>query len=182
MANDLTVRKGSMTNLVCTFRLGQQLYGIDVTDVKEVNIETHFTHIYHTPKAVLGYVNLRGQIFLVLDMRQMLGMEPCQLGPTSRLVILQAGCGDRLAVLVDQIGDIIPVNSEIVEPIEGNDGGDREFQVLIPEMLVGVARLDNELLLLLQARQFQKALETQMAAPAMTLASQPIETKLDSIA
>ena len=145
------------TNLVCTFRLGTQLFGIEVRDVKEVNIETAFTRIHHTPKAVLGYINLRGQIFLVLDLRQLLGMESSIAGSLSRLIILQRHCGDRLAVLVDQIGEIIPVANTIVEPIQ--DSVDRENPSLPANMLQGVARLEKELLLILKAGEFEKALE-----------------------
>ena len=72
--------------LFCTFRLGERLFGVDVLAVKEVNREMTFTAVPHAPAAVRGFANLRGQIHLVLDLRQLLGLPPAVVGPDSRLV------------------------------------------------------------------------------------------------
>jgi purine-binding chemotaxis protein CheW len=131
-----------------TFWLAGRLHGIDVADVKEVNPETTFTPVHHAPPAVLGYVNLRGQIYVVLDLRRLLALEPATLGPDSRLVILKPHVGDSLAVLVDRIGDIVAVTADVLEPAQNDEG-----------LLGGVARLENDLLLIVRANQFQATIE-----------------------
>ena len=144
---------GATPRLFCTFRLGDQLFGVEITEVKEVNTETCLTRIHHAPPQVLGCVNLRGQIYLVLDLRQMLGLAPAQMGPESRLLIFKQTVGDALAVLVDQIGDIVAVQPGRIE--QWRPGDDR-FSA--GELLGGIAQLDNELLLILEAKQFQQSL------------------------
>ena len=57
----------------CTFRLDGHLYGVDVLDVKEVTTATTATPISHAPDEVMGLVNIRGQIYLALDLRRLLG-------------------------------------------------------------------------------------------------------------
>jgi purine-binding chemotaxis protein CheW len=143
--------------LFCTFHLGDQLFGVEITDVKEVNTETCLTRIHHAPPQVLGCVNLRGQIYLVLDIRQMLGLAPAQIGPDSRLLIFKPHVGDALAALVDQIGDIVAVRPD---RIEQKRPGDERYSA--GELIGGIAQLDRELLLILQASQFQHVIEKAM--------------------
>jgi purine-binding chemotaxis protein CheW len=144
--------------LFCTFRLGDQLFGVDITDVKEVHTETCITRIHHAPAPVLGCVNLRSQIFLVLDIRQLLGMAPAQLGPQSRLLIFKARVGDALAGLVDEIGDIVAVKPEEIDPWRPGERNSDE-QCPVGELIGGVAQLEEELLLILQANQFPRIVE-----------------------
>ncbi len=148
--------------LFCTFRLGEQLFGVDVADVKEVNPETTLTPVHHAPPQVLGYVNLRGQIYLVLDLRQLLGLPAGRPGQDSRLLIFKPSVGDSLAGLVDRIGDIVAVDPSRIEPWAGktSDG----LSPAAGELLAGVAQLDKELLLILQAAQFRRVIEDAMDA------------------
>lgn len=170
--------------LFCTFRLGDQLFGVDVADVKEVNPETTLTRIHHAPPQVLGYVNLRGQIYLVLDLRRLLGLPAGPIGPESRLVIFKPRVGDALAGLVDRIGDIVAVQPSRIElrgplrdaveiqspnpeteeegPAPMLDGGLERVHTG-GELIGGVAQLDEELLLILQAGQFLRVVEDVMA-------------------
>jgi purine-binding chemotaxis protein CheW len=99
----------------CTFRLAGHLFGFDIRAVKEVNTQTAFTAIPHAPPGVRGYVNLRGNIFLVLDLCLLLGMEPALVTADSRLLIFKATVGESFGVLVDQIGDIATVSGDLVE-------------------------------------------------------------------
>jgi len=151
---------GQTPRLFCTFRLADQLFGVDIADVKEVNPETTLTRIHHAPPQVLGYVNLRGQIYLVLDIRQLLGLPAGRPGQDSRLVIFKPSIGDSLAGLVDRIGDIVAVDPSRIEPWAG-----KTSEGLLPaasDLLAGVAQLDDELLLILQAGQFQRVVEDAM--------------------
>jgi len=152
-----------LPRLFCTFRLGDQLFGVDITDVKEVHTETCITRIHHAPAQVLGCVNLRSQIYLVLDIRQLLGMAPALIGPDSRLLIFKSSEGDALAGLVDEIGDIVAVDPGRIEPWRPGER-DSDEQCPVGELIGGIVQLDEELLLILQASQFlqivEKALES----------------------
>ncbi|MDH5637536.1 MAG: chemotaxis protein CheW, partial [Nitrospinota bacterium] len=68
-----------------TFRLNDRLFGVDIQDVKEINTEVTFTQIFHASKEVRGYVNIRGQIHLVLDLRILLGFEKKEPDHDSRV-------------------------------------------------------------------------------------------------
>lgn len=131
----------------CTFRLGEVLYGVEIGAVKEVNALPPLTRIPHAPEFVSGYVNLRGQILLVLDLKQMLGLGPCSINPSTRLVVFQSYLGDPFGVLVDQIGDIVQLTPNQIET--------QHFvveQTASSSLSCGVGKLEGKLLLIIDAR------------------------------
>jgi purine-binding chemotaxis protein CheW len=139
--------------LYCTFRLGERLFGVDVLDVKEVNTETVFTPVPHAPAAVRGYVNLRGQIHLILDPRGPLGRPPIDQDAAGRLVIFKPAVGEAFGILVDSVGDIVPLRADEVEPWQG-DGSPADG------LIDGVGKLGGELIVLLRARRLLAAAES----------------------
>jgi purine-binding chemotaxis protein CheW len=139
---------------VCTFRLGEALYGVVIAAVKEVNILPPLTPIPHAPNSVCGYVNLRGQILLCLDLKQMLGLGPSTITAQTRLVVFQASLGEPFGVLVDQIGDIVQVQANQLEPRPTDSD-----QADPSQLLVGVAKLEDELLLLVNPRKLLPLVE-----------------------
>jgi purine-binding chemotaxis protein CheW len=142
----------------CTFRLGEGLFGLDVSLVREVSLLPPLTIIAHAPAAVRGYVNLRGQIHLVLDVRTLLGQGQTALSPDTRLVVLKPALGDPTGVLVDRVGDIVHLSAAEIE-----DRGPAEA-VAAGGFVRGVGKLDGELLVILDALQFLPAVERALVA------------------
>jgi chemotaxis signal transduction protein len=138
----------------CTCRLAGQLFGFDIRAVKEVTTQTTFTPIPHAPASVHGYVNLRGHIYLVLDLRLVLGLEPAPVTADSRLLIFKSSTGESFGVLVDQIGDIVTLKEEQVESWRPEEGGrSSEAPTLwATELVEGIGKLESELVVLLAAR------------------------------
>jgi purine-binding chemotaxis protein CheW len=149
----------------CTFRLGGYLFGCDLLHVKEVNTQTTFTPIPHAPAVVCGYVNLRGHIFLVLDTRQLLGMEAATLTPDSRLLIFKAGVGGSFGVLVDRIGDIVTLTPDEIEsqPLEDRPELEPMGATRAGTLVAGIGKLEGELIVLLRPEQFLTDLAGRLA-------------------
>ena len=148
----------SPPTLYCTFRSAGQLYGVPILDVKEVTTETTCTRIPHAPAEVRGYVNIRGHVFLALDIRRLLGLpgETSQLD--RRLVIFKATVGPSFGVLVDEIGDIVAVSTEQTENLrssnpDGTEQRDRN------ELVTRLCKLPDELLIALDPRRFLAIIE-----------------------
>ena len=131
----------------CTFRLEERLFGLDVRWVKEVAAPPPITPIAHAPTAVRGYVNLRGQIQLVIDLKCLLGLTPTRLQPDTRLVLFKPALGDPFGVLVDRIGDIVQLRPEQIEDQRPEDGGETADNSLT----CGIGKLEGELVILLDA-------------------------------
>src|SRR5262245_9062877 len=107
--NELSIREADH-RAFCTFRAGQQLYGIDVASLREISTNTSMTPVPPAPPEVRGLVNLRSRILLALDLRAMLGiMPPAEVTDSSRLIVLKPGVAEDIGLLVDSGGDIVNV-------------------------------------------------------------------------
>lgn len=144
----------------CTFTISGRLYGVDILDVKEVNQEAAFTPIFHAPQEVAGYVNIRGRIHLILNLRRILGLKDEPLDEKNRLVLFKPTVGDSFGVLVDAIGDVVETDESLIEPgqlvNEELEGEDRSEAV---DLISGVCRLDGSLMLLINAHKLLKVVE-----------------------
>ena len=146
---------------LCSFRLNGRLFGVDIQDVKEINTEVAFTRIFHAPREVKGYVNIRGQIHLVLDLRILLGFPEKEPDQNSRVVIFKQNIGEPFGALVDKIGDIVEVGSEQVEEYGAHDDAEaaQEDRWKNRNLVAGVCKLEKDLLVILNARSFLKTFE-----------------------
>lgn len=144
----------------CTFRLAGRRYGVDILDVKEVNQETAFTKIYHAPKEVMGYVNIRGRIHLILDLRRILGMRGAHVDEKSRLVLFKPNVGESFGVLVDAVSDVVETDESLIESgsiVNEELGADERNEAV--DLISGVCRLKDSLLLIINARNLLKIVD-----------------------
>lgn len=150
--------------LYCTFRSADRWFGVPVQDVKEVTTQTTFTRIPHAPEEVAGYINIRGHIFLALDLRRLLGLA-ANSTTEDRLIIFKPSVGPAFGVLVDEIGDIVAVDAKQVEEFQGG-----EHKTLAGEpirrldLITRVCRLPTELLVILEPRRFLRLVEQSISA------------------
>jgi purine-binding chemotaxis protein CheW len=137
----------------CTFLVRGGLFGVDALAVKEITAVPPLTPIPHAPEAVRGYVNLRGQIVLVLDSQGILHGGEMAIGPETRIVVFRAHLGDPFGMLVDSIGDIVELSGERIErPAYGATSRDENGgSPLHEELFFGIGKLDRGLLTILDA-------------------------------
>jgi purine-binding chemotaxis protein CheW len=143
-------------SLYCTFRAGGRLFGVPILDVREVTTVTACTRIPHTPPEVLGYVNIRGHIFLALDLRRLLELTGEKNETDRRLVIFKASVGPAFGVMVDEIGEIVSVTPDQIEHIQGSQElrpGERA------DLVANACKLETELLIVLEPRRFLPLIE-----------------------
>ena len=146
----------------CTFGVAGRLYGVDILHVKEINSQTEFTPVFHAPPEVRGYVNIRGQVHLILDLRLLLGFESTEANEASRVVLFKSEVGESFGVLVDSIGDVVEVDVDQIE--DRPDAaqltqGDSEQVSLHVALIEGVCWLKGELLVVLNATRFLNVIE-----------------------
>lgn len=150
----------------CTFHLAGRQYGVDILDVKEVTTEVAITPIFHAPKGVKGYVNIRGHVHLVLDLKLLLGFEAMVVDATSRVVLLKPHVGESFGVLIERIGDVVRMEGELLQDrrrgaeakVESGFEGKERRQVS-EQLIKGVCKQEKSLLVVLEPRNFLRALE-----------------------
>ncbi|MBF0119827.1 MAG: chemotaxis protein CheW [Desulfobacterales bacterium] len=129
-------------NQFVTFKIDDNLLGINILNVREINKVLDATPVQHSPNYVWGLVNLRGQTVTVFDLGIRLGLEQRILNIDSHNIILKK---DSVGFLVDNIGDVIEIEEERIEPPPANIEG------IQSKYIEGIAKLDNELLIILSA-------------------------------
>ena len=153
-----------MMKQFATFRLDEQLFGIEVLFVREINQQMDITPVQQAPDHVRGLINLRGQIITIFDLGVRLGLKPREITGNSHSVILKTeeelgpirqregredlrSSSDPVGLLVDTIGDVVEEDETEIEPPPANVGDvDGKF-------LSGVVKLEKDLLVLLDIEQ-----------------------------
>ena|GEM_PF-696397 len=154
------------TESYATFWLGTDLFGTVTGAVKEVTGLPPLTPIPHAPAAVRGYANLRGHIVLVLDLNCLVRGEPAVPRPESRLVVFQPELGETLSVLVDRVGDIVPLSPGQLETHRDRVAAAGRETEPPPELKLirGVGKLDGQLLMILAVPALRPILERAVAS------------------
>lgn len=127
-----------------TFRLGRELYGINVMQVREVLRYVEITPVPGTPSFVLGIINLRGNVVTVIDACRRLSLDTSHVNDdNTRIVIIEAS-NQVIGMLVDSVAEVVNLRqSEIESTLHvGNDENSKFFQ--------GVCNKNSELLILLE--------------------------------
>lgn len=135
-----------LTRQLCTFYLGDLLFGVDVRRVQEVIRYQEMTRVPLAPPTMKGLINLRGQIVSAIDMRCRLGLEARADGELPMNVVVRTAEG-AVSLLVDEIGDVLEVDESTVErPPETMAGAAKE-------LVRSVYKLPDRLLLVVDTDQ-----------------------------
>jgi len=98
------------------FRLSNEWYGIDISNVREVIKLDTITYLPSAPENVAGIVNIRGGILSVTDLKKSFGMPQDKLTPQSRLVIIKSGTKET-GLLVSEVSEVIDVPVSKIDPV-----------------------------------------------------------------
>jgi purine-binding chemotaxis protein CheW len=141
------VRRAADVRGFCTFRVQERLYGMDLTQVREISTHVVVTPVPPAPPLVRGLVNLRSRIYLVLDSGPALGLPPTSLTTESRMIVLQPRIAEDLGLLVERGGDIVYVASDRVAAPAVTASTEQAAAPATP--IVGVGKLEHELMMII---------------------------------
>jgi purine-binding chemotaxis protein CheW len=124
-----------------TFRLANEVYGINVMQVQEVLRFTDIAPVPGAPPYVLGIINLRGNVVTVIDTCQRFGLPSIELTDNTRIVIIETN-HQVIGILVDAVAEVVYLRHSEIEttPNVGNDDSARFIQ--------GVCHREDNLLIL----------------------------------
>jgi len=127
---------------LCTFMLDGLCLGIDVREVQEVMTHHEMTRVPRAAAVIRGLINLRGQIVPALDLRRRLKLNEAPVGWEPVSVVVHSSDGP-VSLLVDEIGDVVPVAEENFERRPETLTG------VARELIQGAYKLEDQLLLVL---------------------------------
>ncbi|PKH09428.1 chemotaxis protein CheW [Moritella sp. Urea-trap-13] len=130
-----------------TFKLENEIYGINVMQVQEVLRYTEIAPVPGAPNYVIGIINLRGNVVTVIDTRVRFGLMPSEVSENSRIVIIEAE-KQVIGILVDGVAEVVYLRSSEIDmaPSVGTDESAKFIQ--------GVSNREGELLILVDLNKF----------------------------
>jgi purine-binding chemotaxis protein CheW len=102
-----------------TFRLGEEVFAVDVAKAREVLDFAAPTRVPQTPRFMLGVINLRGSVVPVVDLRLKFGLPEADRTRDTCIVVLEVEVdGERTVVgaVADSVQEVMELESERIEP------------------------------------------------------------------
>lgn len=151
----------TQTNQYLTFKLGPEVYALDVGNAREILEYGAITRIPKTPEWIRGVLNLRGAVVPVIDLKLKFGMGATERTTAACVIILEVpGDGDVtvMGVLADSVQEVFELDPKQIEPppkfgsrvstdyLRGmGRRGDNLFIVLDPERVFSDSELSTAL-------------------------------------
>lgn len=107
------------TNQFLTFTLGDEVFALDISSVREVLEYTTITKVPRTPEYIRGVINLRGRAVPVVDVRLKFGMPETARTVNTCIIIVEVkleGEETVLGALADSVKEVMDIEPKDVEP------------------------------------------------------------------
>lgn len=144
-ANHIEKESSGRLQLV-KFHLGQEDFGLDIMQIKEIMRIPVLTRIPKSPSHVAGVINLRGKIVSILDLSSLFGMKCKEQDDASRIIIIENE-GLMAGIIVDSVSNVLNLDTVNMEktPDMINSGVGAEY-------IEGVGKIGDEILILLNLK------------------------------
>jgi len=146
-----------------TFYLGDNLFGISILLVREINQNIDITAVSKVPDYIKGVLNLRGQVVTVVDLATRLSFLDLPPSADANCIVLKTiseiesndsvadiedrTISDKVGLYVDKIGDVLDIKTQDIIKTPSQDSKlDKRF-------IRGVVRLNDQLLILLNLKE-----------------------------
>jgi purine-binding chemotaxis protein CheW len=154
------------TTQYLTFRLDEEVFALDIAQVREVLDYTNITRVPRTPEFMRGVINLRGSVVPVVDMRLKFGMTKTEQTVNTCIIIAEISIdGDTtvLGALADSVQEVIELSAEQIEPAP------RIGTRLRTEFIRGMGKRDEEFVIILDIDRIFSADELSLVQDAEKL-------------
>lgn len=124
------------------FRVFDEIYGINIMDIKEIIKPREVTEVPCAPPFVSGIISLRGTIIPIIDMRCRLGLQTVNATGRERVVVIKNNLS-LSGLLVDEVIKVLRMDKENLEPAPSVlEGVDRDF-------VTGIGRSEGGFIIIL---------------------------------
>ena len=107
------------TTQYLTFKLGDEIFALDISKVREVLDFTTITKVPRTPEFMRGVINLRGSVVPVVDIKLKFGMPMTEKTVNTCIIITEVTVDGEtmvLGALADSVQEVIDLEPDHIEP------------------------------------------------------------------
>ena len=149
------------SNQLVTFQLGEELYGINIMDVKEIVRVQDVRGIPNAPTYVEGIFHLRSEIIPIINLHKRFHLKKAAVSEEDELlsgfIILDID-GMKLGVIIDKVSRVVTIEKEEIQPPPQMVSG------IGAEYIQGVVRQQSGYLIILDIRDLFNPKELQKIA------------------
>jgi purine-binding chemotaxis protein CheW len=143
---ETTRRKANTGPRYLNFALADESYGIEILRVKELMGMTPITTIPQTPAFIRGFINLRGQIIPIIDLRLKFALPFKEYNKRTSIIVVEVPFAGELLMMglvVDTIRDVVSVPEEQINHLPYINAK------VHSEYIAGVAKLETGVMIIL---------------------------------
>ncbi|MCK9297324.1 MAG: chemotaxis protein CheW [Desulfobulbaceae bacterium] len=129
-----------------TFKLGEEVFALDVAKVREILDFTTVTRVPQTPDYMRGVINLRGSVVPVLDLRLKFGMSATEKTVNTCVIVAEMVVEGEvlvMGVLSDSVQEVIDLEPEQIEPAP------RIGTTINTEFILGMGKHNEQFMMIL---------------------------------
>ncbi len=135
-----------------TFLLGYELYGFEVSGIREVieyNQIKSITHIPLAPKYIKGVINLRGEVMPVIDLSYRFYGTVSGITRRTCVAIIELLDDEivHIGAMIDAVNAVINISPDNIEPALGFSAKIR------PNFIHGIGKMGDDFIILLDLQQ-----------------------------
>jgi purine-binding chemotaxis protein CheW len=134
------------TTQYLTYKLGDEVFALDISKVREVLDFTTVTKVPRTPEFMRGVINLRGSVVPVVDLRLKFGMSRTEKTVNTCVIIVEVtvdGETTVLGALADSVQEVMDLGPNHIEPAP------RIGTKLNTEFIRGMGKQDERFIIIL---------------------------------
>jgi len=108
-----------MDNKFLQFELDGELYGVEISKVREINGLMDITAVPKTPAFMKGLINLRGKVLPVIDLRLKFGLAEYEYTDRTSVIVIDIKSihGQvHMGIIVDTVSEVIGLSGRQIEP------------------------------------------------------------------
>lgn len=107
------------TRQYLTFKLAEEVFAVDVAEVREILEYSTITKVPRTPQFMRGVINLRGSVVPVVDLRSKFGLSATEPTINTCIIVVEIELGEEqlvLGMLADSVQEVFELAPESIEP------------------------------------------------------------------
>ena len=129
-----------------TFKLGHEMFALDVAQVREILDVTTITRVPRSPNFMRGVINVRGSVVPVVDLHIKFGLPIAERTVDTRIVVMEIDLDGETTVigaLADAVQNVMEIDPGQIEktPAIGSDW-DRD-------LIKGIGKYDDQFIMIL---------------------------------
>lgn len=142
----MAVEAITQTSQYLTFKLDDEIYALDINQVREVLDFTDVTKVPKMPNFMRGVINLRGGVVPVVDLRLKFGMSKTEKTVDTCIIIMEITLDQDVTLLgamADSVQEVLTLEPNQIEPAP------RIGTRLKTEFIKGMGKKNEEFIIIL---------------------------------